>query len=66
MAQDAEDQLVKDMVCGMVKPKSQMTYKSEFLGKTYYFDSENDKQLFDAHPEYWVPQEEREKFRKGN
>jgi YHS domain-containing protein len=65
MDQKKEDQMVKDMVCGMVKPISQMKYKSEFLGKPYYFDSENDKQLFDAHPEYWVPTEEREKFRKG-
>ncbi len=42
-----------------------MKFSSEFLGKVYYFDTENDKHLFDAYPDYWVPQEEREKFRKG-
>jgi len=45
---------VKDIVCGMVKPKSQMGFTSEFGGKTYYFCSEQDKQLFDAHPDRWV------------
>ncbi|OGM13029.1 hypothetical protein A3A76_01940 [Candidatus Woesebacteria bacterium RIFCSPLOWO2_01_FULL_39_23] len=59
------DEMVKDIVCGMVKPKSQMRFTSDFLGKIYYFDTEKDKELFDAHPDYWVPKKEREKFRKG-
>ena len=57
------DKLVKDVVCGMVKPKSQMKFTSILLGKTYYFDTEKDKELFDVHPDYWVPKEEREKAR---
>ena len=55
---------VKDVVCGMIRPKSQMKFVSLFLGKTYYFDTEKDKALFDAHPDYWVPKEERQKYRK--
>ncbi len=58
-------EIVKDLVCGMVKPKSQFKFLSKFLGKTYYFDTQDDKNLFDAHPDYYVPQEERVKFRKG-
>src|SRR3990167_5559354 len=37
------DEMVKDIVCGMVKPKSQMRFTSDFLGKIYYFDTEKDK-----------------------
>lgn len=59
------DEFVKDVVCGMVKLKSQMKFTSEFLGKTYYFDTEKDKEIFEAHPDYRVPKEEREKFRKS-
>ena len=62
---DNPEEMVKDVVCGMVMPKSRMKFSSEFLGKVYYFDTENDKHLFDAYPDYWVPREEREKFRKG-
>ena len=50
---------VKCPVCGMVKPKSQMSFTSLFLGKTYYLDTQNDKELFDAHPDYYVSKEER-------
>lgn len=46
--------LVKDPVCGMVKPKSQMKASLEHKGITYYFCWEGDKKLFEAHPEHWV------------
>lgn len=61
----SQEELVKDPVCGMVKHKSQMKFTSVFLGKTYYFCSKGDKDKFNAHPDYWIPKEEREKFRKS-
>lgn len=50
-----DNQLVKDVVCGMVKPASQMPFKSQYEGKTFHFCSEGDKSMFDAHPEHWAP-----------
>lgn len=47
--------LVKDPVCGMVKPKEEMKAKAVFREKTYYFCTETDKQMFIAYPEYWLP-----------
>ncbi len=44
---------VKDVVCGMVKPVGEMKFKSNYKGKTYYFCSEVDKDLFDANPDKW-------------
>lgn len=52
---DAKDQLVKDPVCGMVKPKGQMKAKFEFGGRMYYFCTEGDKKLFEAYPKHWIP-----------
>lgn len=64
MGKDSKNaKTVKDVVCGMEKPISQMKAKSVFLGKTYYFCTEGDKEKFDAFPDYWVPKEEREKYR---
>ena len=54
-ARNSKDQLVKDLVCGMVKPKSQMKAKVVYKGKTYYFCVERDKQMFESNPEHWVP-----------
>ncbi len=48
------DEIVKDLVCGMEKPKSQMPVKSVYNGQTYYFCSQQDKEIFDAHPDRWV------------
>ncbi len=47
-------ELVKDPVCGMVKPVSQMVASSVFNGKTYYFCSNMDKEMFDKHPDRWI------------
>jgi len=60
--------LVKDPVCGMVKPEREMKAVSVFNGKVYYFCTEGDKQvcvllrlnrslhrkMFEAYPEHWV------------
>lgn len=51
---EKKEELVKDVVCGMAKPKSQMPFKSEFGGKTYYFCSRQDKDMFDAYPDRWA------------
>jgi len=49
------EEIVKDPVCGMEKPKAEMKYSSVFGGKTYYFCSQGDKNLFDAYPDKWIP-----------
>ncbi|KKS23077.1 MAG: YHS domain protein [Microgenomates group bacterium GW2011_GWC1_41_8] len=56
-------EVVTDPVCGMTKPKSEMKEVSVFLGKNYYFCSKEDRELFGAHPDYYVSEEEREKAR---
>lgn len=61
--QNKNEEIVTDPVCGMTKPKSEMKEVSVFLGKNYYFCSKEDKELFDAHPDYYVSEEEREKAR---
>ncbi len=45
---------VKDPVCGMIKPKSQMKVQAVHKGTVYYFCSEGDKNMFVAHPEHWI------------
>lgn len=46
--------LVKDVVCGMVKPKSEMKAKAVYQGKTYYFCVDRDKEMFEAYPDRWI------------
>lgn len=53
------DEVVKDVVCGMVKPQSQFKFSSVYNGKTYYFCSEEDKQMFEKYPDRWVGGEEK-------
>lgn len=62
--QQDKEEIVTDLVCGMKKTKKEMKSVSTFLGKNYYFCSQKDQELFDAHPDYWmIPEEEREKAR---
>jgi YHS domain-containing protein len=49
---------VKDLVCGMEKLVKEMQASSVFNGKTYYFCSQTDKDMFEANPEHWVPRED--------
>lgn len=51
---DNLEEIVKDPVCGMAKPKSQMKTQAVYNDETYYFCSEMDKEMFLAHPEHWV------------
>lgn len=53
-----QEELVKDVVCGMMKPRSEMKAKTVYKGKTYYFCTEGDKKMFDAYPDKWASQEE--------
>ncbi len=51
---DDPRELVKDPVCGMEKPKSEMKVQAIYKDKVYYFCSEMDKEMFLAHPENWI------------
>lgn len=51
---DNPKELVEDPVCGMVKPRGEMKEQTVFEGKTYYFCSQMDKDMFLAHPDHWA------------
>ena len=51
---ESQEEMIKDPVCGMLKPKSQMKFSSQYGGKTYYFCSEMDKNMFEKYPDRWV------------
>ena len=53
-----KDKLVKDIVCGMTKPKSQMKASMVYKGKTYYFCWDSDRRMFEANPEHWISEKE--------
>ena len=57
MMDGVAEELVKDPVCGMEKPLSQMKEQTVYKGKTYYFCSRMDKDMFLAHPDHWAPEE---------
>ena len=42
--------MAKDPVCGMTVDEKSAKFKSEHMGKTYYFCSAMCKQRFDANP----------------
>lgn len=42
--------MVKDPVCGMNVDEKSAKYKSEHMGKTYYFCSQTCKMTFDKNP----------------
>jgi YHS domain-containing protein len=48
----------------MVKPKGEMKTKFKYKGKTYYFCTEGDKEMFKAYPENWIPKEVREEVKQ--
>lgn len=56
-----KEELVKDPVCEMIKPKSEMRASSVFNGKIYYFCTEGDWKMFKAHPKHWISKKEQEK-----
>ncbi|MDP2685343.1 MAG: YHS domain-containing protein [bacterium] len=45
--------LVKDVVCGMVKPIDQMKSQTIYKDIIYYFCSDVDKNMFLANPDHW-------------
>jgi YHS domain-containing protein len=42
--------MVKDPVCGMNVDEKTAKFKSEYMGKTYYFCNESCKTAFDKNP----------------
>ena len=54
-----QEELVKDLVCGMIKPKNQMGFSLVYRGKTYYFCSLADKEMFAKYPDRWTGGEEK-------
>ncbi len=51
---DNSEEIVKDPVCGMTKPKFQMKAQTVYKDKVFYFCSDTDKEMFLAHPEHWA------------
>lgn len=42
--------MVKDPVCGMNVDEKTDAFKSQYMGKTYYFCNQSCKELFDKNP----------------
>lgn len=55
-----DEEIVKDPVCKMEKPISQMVASSVYEGETYYFCTQMDKEMFDKFPDKWIVKEEEE------
>ena len=50
-----------DPVCGMEVEEDQAVAQSKYKGQTYYFFSEDDKQIFDKEPERYIQKATRNK-----
>jgi Cu+-exporting ATPase len=46
--------MTKDPVCGMDVDESKAQFKSEHMGKTYYFCSEGCKRMFEKEPKKYA------------
>jgi len=46
--------LAKDPICGMEVDENTAMYKSEYMGKVYYFCGEHCKKTFDENPGKYV------------
>jgi YHS domain-containing protein len=44
------EKMVKDLVCGMEVDEATTQYKTEYMGKTYYFCSPGCKAEFEKNP----------------
>jgi Cu+-exporting ATPase len=53
-ANQAEDPMEKDVVCGMQVDPARAAGTSEYQGKTYYFCAKSCKAKFDANPQQYV------------
>jgi YHS domain-containing protein len=49
--------MAKDPVCGMTVDEKTAKWKSEYMGKTYYFCSQSCKQTFDKNPKRYAPKQ---------
>jgi YHS domain-containing protein len=43
--------MAKDLICGMDVDEKKAKFKTDYMGKTYYFCSAMCKQKFDANPQ---------------
>jgi Cu+-exporting ATPase len=50
--------MVRDHVCGRMVSKDSAPARTEYMGDTYYFDSEECKRKFEADPEKYVSRTE--------
>ena len=46
--------MAKDPICGMNMDEKTAKFKSDYMGKTYYFCSQTCKITFDKNPERYV------------
>ena len=46
--------MAKDLVCGMNVDEKKTKFKSEYMGKTYYFCNQSCKAAFDRGPSKYV------------
>jgi len=50
--------MVKDPVCGMNVDEKTAKFKSEYMGKTYYFCNQSCKEVFDKNPKRFAEDSE--------
>lgn len=60
-----EIHMVKDPICGMNVDEKTAKFKSEHMGKTYYFCSQMCKATFDKNPAKYASGETRRTMRDG-
>jgi YHS domain-containing protein len=46
--------MAKDLICGMDVDEKKAKFKTDYMGKTYYFCSAMCKQKFDANPQKYA------------
>lgn len=46
--------MAKDLVCGMEVDEKSAKFKTEHMGKTYYFCAPGCKQTFDSNPQKFI------------
>jgi len=46
--------MAKDPVCGMMVDEKKARFKSEYMGRTYYFCNQSCKTTFDKNPTKYV------------
>ncbi|MFQ6061292.1 MAG: YHS domain-containing protein [Thermoplasmata archaeon] len=50
--------MAKDVVCGMEVDEETAQWKSEHMGRTYYFCAPGCKRIFDENPQKYIEREQ--------